>query len=283
MVIVFGSINLDLIFPVPRIPGSGETVLAPSVRIEPGGKGANQAVSAARDGAIVIMAGAVGRDTLGASALTLLREANVDLTRVIEADSSTGCAAIAVDPAGHNAIAVGSGANLTAKQSQIEASLLTPGSTVVLQMEVGADETAALIQRARAAGARIILNLAPAAPLPEAILREVDAHLGCADGAAALHDRLAITIVRTLGEDGVEVATIEGVQTISALVITPLDTTAAGDCFVGVLAAALDRGATLTAALHRANTAAALCCTRHGSQGSIPTADETDAVLAPNL
>ena len=138
MVIVFGSINLDLIFPVPHIPGPGETVLAPSVRIEPGGKGANQAVAAARDGATVVMAGAVGRDNLAASALSLLREANVDLTRVIETDTSTGCAAIAVDPAGGNAIAVGSGANLTRAPVQIEDALLNPTSTLLLQMEVPA-------------------------------------------------------------------------------------------------------------------------------------------------
>src|SRR5664279_1810643 len=103
MVIVFGSINLDLIFPVPRIPGPGATVLGPSIRIEPGGKGANQAVAAARDGAAVAMVGAVGRDNLAASALILLREANVDLSRVVETDTSTGCAAITVDPAGDNA------------------------------------------------------------------------------------------------------------------------------------------------------------------------------------
>src|ERR1700722_3172444 len=120
MIIVFGSINLDLIFPVPRIPVAGETVLGPSTRIEPGGKGANQAVAASRDDATVVMAGAVGRDALAASSLRLLREANVDLTRVIETNASTGCAAIAVDPAGNNAIAVGSGANLLARHDQIE-------------------------------------------------------------------------------------------------------------------------------------------------------------------
>src|SRR5665213_3335693 len=113
MIVVFGSINLDLIFPVPRIPGPGETVLGSSVRIEPGGKGANQALAAARDGATVVMAGAVGRDSLAVSALTLLREANIDLTRVIEVDASTGCATITVAPGGDNAIAVGSGANLS--------------------------------------------------------------------------------------------------------------------------------------------------------------------------
>jgi ribokinase len=296
MIIVFGSINLDLIFPVAHIPAPGETVLGPSIRIEPGGKGANQAVAAARDGAVVVMAGAVGRDTLATSALTLLRAANVDLTRVSEADTSTGCAAIAVDPSGDNAIMVGSGANLTVRQSQIEDALLGPHATVVLQMEVPAEETAALIHRARAKGARIILNLAPAAPLPETALRALDvlvvnatesawlaAHLNCADGAAALRERLGVTIVRTLGGDGLEVAAADGVKAMPARAITPVDTTAAGDCFVGVLAAALDRGATMTAALERATAAAALCCTRHGSQGSIPFARETDALLSQDL
>jgi ribokinase len=296
MIIVFGSINLDLIFPVPHIPGPGETVLGPAIRIEPGGKGANQALAAALDGAVVVMAGAVGRDSLAASALTLLRKANVDLTRVIETGTSTGCAAIAVDPAGNNAIAVGSGANLVASQAQVEDSLLNPQSTVVLQMEVPAAETAAMIYRARATGARIILNLAPAAPLPEAALRQLDVlvvnetesawlagHLGCADDASRLRDRLDTVIVRTLGGDGLEVATAEGVTAIPARAIIPVDTTAAGDCFVGVLAAALDRGATLTTALRRATAAAALCCTRHGSQGSIPSASETDAFLTPDL
>jgi ribokinase len=296
MIIVFGSINLDLIFPVPRIPAPGETVLAPLIRIEPGGKGANQAVAAARDGASVVMVGAVGRDSLADSALVLLREANVDLTRVLATDISTGCAAIGVDPGGDNAIMVGSGANLAARQSQVEDALLTQEATLVLQMEVSADETATLIGHARAKGARIILNLAPAAALPEAALRAVDVlvvnetesawlagHLRCADNATALRDRLGVTIVRTLGADGLEMATAETAMAIPARPITPVDTTAAGDCFVGVMAAALDRGSTLAAALTRATAAAALCCTRPGSQGSIPFAAETDASLTVDL
>jgi ribokinase len=296
MIIVFGSVNLDLIFPVPHIPGPGETVLGPSIRIEPGGKGANQAVAAARDGAVVVMAGAVGRDTLADSALTLSREAHVDLTRLIETDASTGCAAIAVDPEGNNAIAVGSGANRFARHGQIEDALLGPWSTVVLQMEVPAEETAALIHRARAKSARVVLNLAPAGPLPKAALKEVDvlvvnetesawlaAHLGCADGAAQMFDRLGVTIVRTMGAAGLEVANATGVTAVPAREIIPVDTTAAGDCFVGVLAAALDRGATMMVALSRATAAAALCCTRAGSQGSIPFGHETDVFLAPDL
>ena len=290
MVIVFGSINLDLIFHLPHIPAPGETVLGPSTRIEPGGKGANQAVAAARDGANVIMAGSVGRDALADGALGLLRAANVDLTRVTAVDASTGCAAIAVDAAGNNAIAVGSGANRSAMASQIEDALLAPATTVILQMEIPAEETAALILRARAAGARVVLNLAPAAPLPEAALRAVDvlvvneteaawlaAHLGCQATAAGLQRHLGKpAVVLTRGSEGADVAAPDETWHEPALTIVPVDTTAAGDCFTGVLANRLDRGDRLRLAVRRASVAAALCCTRSGSQGSIPTADETD-------
>lgn len=291
MIVVFGSINLDLIFPLPAIPRAGETLLAPDIRIEPGGKGANQAVAGARDGAQVAMAGAVGRDALAAGALALLRDANVDLSRVVEAEAATGCAAIFVDPRGANAIGVGSGANLAATAAQVEDALLGPATTLVLQMEVPEAETASLIHRARARGARIILNLAPAAPLDVAALRALDlltvneteaawlaAQLGCGADAAALRGVLGVDVVRTLGENGADVATAAGVQRVPARRITPVDTTAAGDCFVGVLAAALDRGAPLSAALTRASTAAALCCSRAGSQSSLPMTAEIDAL-----
>ncbi len=291
MIVVFGSINLDLIFLLPAIPRPGETVLGPDTRIEPGGKGANQAVAAARDGAAVVMAGAVGRDALAAGALRLMHDAGVDLSRVVETDATTGCAAIAVDPAGHNAISVGSGANRLARADQVEDGLLSPATTLVLQMEVPPAETAALIRRARPKGARILLNLAPAMALPADALRLVDLLLvneteaewlardrACAATASGLQAALAVDVVRTLGADGIDVATAAGAMRIPARPVTTLDTTAAGDCFAGVLAAALDRGATLQAALHRANTAAALCCTRAGSQGSLPVTAEIDAL-----
>jgi ribokinase len=293
MVIVFGSINLDLIFSLPKIPAAGETVLGSAVCIEPGGKGANQAVAAARDGAAVVMAGAIGSDALGAGALALLQQAGVDLTRVARVDASTGCAAIAVDPAGNNAISVGSGANLLVTAGQVEDAVLGPDATLVLQMEVPAVETAALIERARARGARIILNLAPVATLPEVALRAVDvlvvnesesawlaAHLGCGASAAALWKRLdGPAVVLTRGEEGAEVASAEGVWLEPARQIVAVDTTAAGDCFVGVLAHQLDQATSLKASVQRASAAAALCCTRAGSQGSIPLRVETDRFI----
>src|SRR5437763_1873917 len=134
MIVVFGSINLDLIFPLPSLPRAGDTVLTPAVRIEPGGKGANQAVAAARDGAQVIMAGAVGRDALANGALAGLRGAEIDVSRVAQVEEVTGVAAICVDEGGNNAIAVGSGANLAARAAQVEDALLGPEVTLVLQM-----------------------------------------------------------------------------------------------------------------------------------------------------
>lgn len=293
MIVVFGSINLDLIFALPTIPRSGETVLGPDTRIEPGGKGANQAVAAARDGARVVLAGAVGRDALAAGAMQLLHDAGVDLSRVVETEATTGCAAIVVDPAGNNAIAVGSGANRLARADQVEDALLAPSTTLVLQMEIPAAETAVLIGRARSRGARIVLNLAPASALTENALRMVDVllvneveaawlcgRLGCDATASALRQALGVSVVRTLGAEGAEAA-IDGTPLrLSAHRVNPVDTTAAGDCFAGVLAAALDRGVGMAAALERANGAAALCCTRSGSQGSLPNAAAIDGFLA---
>jgi len=293
MIVVFGSINLDLIFPLATLPSAGDTLIAPSLRIEPGGKGANQALAAARDGATVVMAGAVGQDVLAPGALRLLRDAGVDLSRVAEvADDVTGCAAIFVDGSGNNAIGVGSGANRFARAAQVEDELLGPATTLLLQMETDAGETAALIRRGRARGARVILNLAPAADLELDALRAVDLllvneneadwlgrRLRSGLNAPSLQSALGVDVIRTRGGEGAEVATASGFYRVAELPIVPVDTTAAGDCFAGVLAAGLDRGATLADALPRAAAAAAICCTRLGTQTSLPLRAETDAAL----
>jgi ribokinase len=292
VIVCFGSVNLDLIFAVPSLPGPGETVLGPTVRLEPGGKGANQALAAARDGARVVLAGAVGGDALAADALALLRDSGVDLGRIAIAAASTGCAAICVDAAGRNLIAVGSGANLAARQAQIEDALLGPDTVLLLQRETAPDEIAALIRRAHAAGARIVLNLAPAGPIaPDAlslvdvlVVNETEAAwlagtLGCAPDAAAIRAALGGDVVMTLGGAGVAAATAAGAFRLAAHQVAVVDTTAAGDCFTGVLAAALDRGLGMAPALARANAAAALCCTRPGSQSTLPLASEIDTLV----
>lgn len=292
MIAVFGSINLDLIVPVPALPKPGQTVLGPALRMEPGGKGANQAVAAARDGAGVVMAGAVGDDVFQAPALAGLRAARVDLARVAIVAETTGAAVITVDPAGRNQIAVAAGANRLAKAAAIEDAVLGPAMTILLQMECDPAETSALIRRARARGTRIILNLAPPGPLDDDVLAAVDflvlnedeaewlaARTGCAADAASLGRRLATGVVRTLGARGAEAWSDGAMVRVPAPGIVAVDTTAAGDCLAGVLAAALDRGAPLPDALGRAVVAASVCCTRPGSQASLPLAAETDAAL----
>lgn len=288
MVVVFGSINLDLGFPLDALPAPGETRLCPALRASPGGKGANQALAARRDGAAVALAGAVGRDAFAGPALAMLDAAGVDLSRVARLDAATGCAAVLTDPAGRNQIAVAAGANLLARAGQVEDALLHPGAILLLQMECDPGETAALVRRARARGARVLLNLAPAADLPAdalalldlLIVNEHEAEwLGAAD-AAALHRKLDVGVIRTLGGAGAEYATRAGSGHVHAAPVQVVDTTGAGDCFAGVLAAALDCGAALPDAMRRACAAAALACTRPGAQAAIPVSVDTDALLA---
>lgn len=292
MIVVFGSINLDLIFPVPALPAPGQTVLGPALKIEAGGKGANQAAAAARDGAKVAMAGAVGDDAFAEPALAGLRRAGVDLTRVAKVAVATGAACIPVDPEGRNQIAVAAGANRLARASAVEDATLGPGTTLLLQMECDSGETASLVRRARAHGTRIVLNLAPPGPLPDDVLKALDylvvnedeagwlaARIGVASDAASLAAKLGTAVVRTLGAQGAEACAAGAQVRVPAQPVAAVDTTAAGDCLAGVLAASLDRGLTLHDALRRAVTAASLSCTRAGSQGSLPAAAETDAAL----
>lgn len=293
MILVFGSINLDLIFDMEALPAPGETRLAHAMRTEPGGKGANQAVAAAKDGAEVALYGAVGRDAFANPAQAGLESAGVDVWGVEAVAGASGVASIVTDKAGRNAIAVAPGANLKARQDKVPDEFLDESTIVLAQMECDRHETARLILRAHAAGARVILNLAPAAELPlEAlkacwliVVNEQEAaflagQVGSAADAAALAAKIGIGVLRTLGENGSE-ASVDGVaHRVVAHRVKVVDTTAAGDCFVGVLAAALDRGLDLPAAMQRASIAAALACTKRGSQGSLPEAAETDAAMA---
>ena len=295
MVVVFGSINADLIFPLETLPTPGQTLIADGMSVQPGGKGANQACAAARDGARVVMAGTVGSDSLAEGALALLRKAGADVSRVATVPGATGCAVILTDRAGRNEIVVASGANLAARAACVEDALLGPGTVVLTQMEADPGETAALIVRARRAGARVLHNLAPARAMDRDVLAQVDLLLvnedeadwlasslglsGAKAGAGALAEALGVTVVRTLGGEGVAWDGPGGGGRMAAPKVEVVDTTAAGDCFAGVLAAGLERGEALEAALRRAVVAASLSCTRAGSQGSLPSREETDEFL----
>ena len=293
MIVVFGSINIDLVFRPPALPREGETVLSDDLQMVPGGKGANQARAAALaqppEAPPVAMAGCVGSDAFAGPALALLAEAGVDLSRVRRSARATGCAAIVVDAAGRNQITVASGANRDVSHDLAGDDLLRPDTLVVLQNEVLPAQNLALARRAASAGAAVILNAAPARPLDlrdwAGLLRalvvnesEAAAIAGShdADALASLARQLDTVVVATLGADGaVAVGPGQERLRIGALALDRVvDTTAAGDSFVGALAAALQEGRSLAEALRFASVAGALACTRPGAQTSAPSRAE---------
>jgi len=288
MILVFGSINIDLLVPVPRLPGPGETVLGGDYALLPGGKGANQALAARRAGSQVVLAGAVGRDGFAGLALETLRRDGVDTSLVRTVEQPTGCAAIMVSQTAENLIAVAPGANARAQSGQVPDALLGAGTVLVAQMEVPPAETAALIRRVRAAGGRSLLNLAPALPIDPALLGEIDvlvtneveaAGLGADSVGPAAELRQGLVVTR--GAAGASAFLANGVRLdIPALPIDPVDTTGAGDTFVGALAAALDRGLALDLALRQASAAAGLSCLGRGAQTAMPDRAAIEAAAA---
>lgn len=304
MIVVFGSLNMDLVMAVPALPRPGETVLCPSYQALPGGKGNNQAVAAARAGGTVRLFGRVGPDGFGAALRANLVTNGISDEDVRTAGAPTGCATIMVAPDGENAIAVASGANLEARSADVSDDALEPGGFLVAQMEVPAEENWAVLRRAKAAGMRTVLNLAPA-PIPtpalatalrEAVdilvVNELEAATlasGLDEGAASvdaatlcrrLADALRVVCVMTLGGRGVLACDRERVWAVAALPVAVVDTTGAGDTFTGALAAALDAGEMLPQALRWAVTAAALACCGRGAQDSMPAADRIRASQA---
>lgn len=282
MIVVFGSINADLFFSFAKLPRPGETVLTDSYTFCPGGKGANQAVAASRDGAEVRFVGAVGRDPNAAPCLAALEAAGVDVGHVQAVEGVTGTAVISLEASGENQILVASGANMKVSADWLTDGLLEPGSTLLLQMELPQADTESAIHRARARGCRVILNDAPFGPLARDALADVDilianeeealgllgnsAGLENADLARGLADLSRGTGIVTLGPDGVVVAHEDACFLLPALPIRPVDTVGAGDAFCGTLAAALDRGAPLLEAARRATAASGLICTLPGAQ-----------------
>lgn len=299
MVVVLGSINMDLIFALPRLPGEGETALTPAFTEAMGGKGANQALAAARDGAPTRFIGAIGNDDFGTRGRTTLAAAGVDVSGVTVTSAATGIAAIFVDAQGRNKIAVASGANGQARAKALAVRPLTSADTLVLQMEIPGSEVEAAIADAHRARARIILNLAPALPIAEQALRAVSilvvneheqATLCAAlEIAAATHENrtlalaryLGKTVIATLGPDGAFAVEADNATShrVPALAVNVVDTTGAGDCFVGVLAGALERGLALPDAMRRAAVAASLACTALGAGPSFPCRETIDAAM----
>ena len=297
MIIVFGSINVDLTFRLPHLPVLGETVLTQTFTQAVGGKGANQAIAAARDGARVGFIGCVGADNYGETAREALASLGIDVSRLKTVQGTTGLAAVWIDSEGRNQIAVASGANEALKADALIAQTIAPDTFVVLQMETPAREVEAAIGYAKQGKVRIILNLAPARPLARATLAQVDVlvineheatvlskdlHLPQpqpVDQVAALAQELRNTVIVTLGAEGAIGARGDKVWRVEALPVRAIDTTGAGDCFVGALASALSRGDNMQAAMRRAAVAGSLACTIVGAMPSFPTREQIDAAL----
>lgn len=295
MLLVFGSVNADMLFKVEALPRPGETVLCPGYELAAGGKGANQAAAAAKAGASVRMVGHVGDDSFGQFARRVMAAAGIDCAALATANRATAVAVIGIDRAAENQIMVASGANLDTHADQIADADLMPGVTVLCQNEIRPEATFALLRRAKARGARTILNLAPASAVPAEVLRALDLLVvnqieaqmaaggnGLTDPAALARDLAArhdLTCVVTLGAGGAIAVGPRGGHRVAALAVEPVDTTGAGDAFVGVLAAALDRGRDLAEALARASVAAGLACTSIGAQTSQPSAAQIEARL----
>ena len=298
MVIVAGSINVDLIVGVARLPTAGETVLGDRFIQQNGGKSANQAVAASRVGASVVMLGAVGGDDLGRSALEGLASEGVDISTCRRlADEHTGLALIVVDAVGENQIAVAQGANMRLDAAMIRGQTAElrppPGSVCLLGFEVPDEAVLAAARWAVGHGLRLIVNPAPARPLLDELLtlapiltpNESEAALltGSADPEAAAGILSAWTgapVIVSLGAEGAVLSSGGQATRLPATKVTPVDTTGAGDALNGILAAELARGAPLEAALRWAMVGAALKTTRAGAQTGLPSRAAIAAHLA---
>lgn len=299
-VVVVGSINMDLVFAVPQLPRPGETATGAQFSSCPGGKGANQAVAAARLGVNTALVGCVGDDACGRKMLALLEQEGVDCTRVTRVPQPTGCAGIFVDNRGENCIAVADGANARVSAQTIDrAEAVIAGAKVLLvQLEIPLEAVRAALQIARAAGVITILDPAPARELDEDLLGLADyltpnageasqltgSHVHCWNTAAAaareLRAKSGGTVLVTMGKYGAFFSSPAGEVRITAPRVAAVDSTAAGDAFNGALAVALARGVEPDRAADIAVVAGALAATRAGAQPSLPTREQLAKAVA---
>jgi ribokinase len=298
-IVVVGSSNTDLVVRAPALPAAGQTVLGTSFFRAAGGKGANQAVAAARLGARVTLVARVGLDEFGEVSLSNLRREGIDTSFVVvDPDAPSGVALIVVGDEGENAIAVAPGANALLQPEDVDHAVeeIEAADILLLQLETPISTVAHAVSLARDAGVPVILNPAPAAPVDVGILRDVSVltpntgeaiALAGGGGSGVEAARLAARELRAVGVRRVIVtlgaagALLEEGGTsvvLPARSVPAVDTTAAGDAFNGALAVALAEGASLEAAADFANRAAAFSTMREGAQPSLPTREEVDAV-----
>ncbi len=299
-IVVVGSSNTDMIIKLERIPQPGETILGGEFVTAAGGKGANQAVGAARAGGAVTFIARVGRDMFGDQAIQGFVRDGINVDYVFKDKASpSGVALIFVAKDGENSIAVASGANGRLSPADVKKAkkVFADASVLVMQLETPLETVQAAADLAAAQGVRVILNPAPARPLPDALLNrvsiltpnETEAELltgikvtndcALAKAAEALLAKGVQTVILTLGARGAFVASAEGNKLVPGFKVSPVDTTAAGDIFNGALAVALAEGKPLPEAVRFANAAGALSVMRMGAQPSAPRRKEIERFL----
>jgi len=295
-ILVVGSINMDLVVRVPYSPKPGETILGGDFETYPGGKGANQAVAAARMGGEVTMVGRVGNDDFGNTLIQGLVEDKIKTTHVIkDSKSRTGVAMISVAADGENMIVVASGANANVSVEDVgnTRSLMRDTDLLLVQLECPLETVTAAIELAKAYGVPVVLNPAPAQRLPKSLLKNVDyltpnqnelliltGEVNLNDGIEKIQKWGLKNLIITLGANGARLIS-EGIdQHIPAHEITAVDTTAAGDAFNGALAVAIAEGKPLLEAVSYGMAAGALASTKRGAQPSLPTRDAVENLLA---
>ncbi len=289
MIIVFGSLNIDIITPVDNFPVQGETVVCSSDYISrPGGKGANQAVAAARAGAKVAIVGKIGDDSFGRRSIKNLKRHGILTAGIGISDRPTGCATIAVNAKGKSFVVSSSGANREASEEQLPAEILGEKNILLTELELNVDDTLSVLKRARENGATNILNASPSKSASLEILKNVDYMIVNEVEALQIATKFKIdktnpldlvqefskmadlTCIITLEEKGAIACRNSVIYQIPPLDITAVDSTGAGDCFCGVFAACLEKGFDWLKATHYASAGAGLSCLGLSAQQAMP-------------
>lgn len=298
-IIVVGSINTDMVVGANKLPKPGETLIGHKFFMNSGGKGGNQAVAAARMGGEVSMVANLGADVFGDSAIAKLKDEGVnceDITR--DKDSPSGVAIINVDDKGENQIVVAPGANANLNTDIVSSALerISPSSIVLLQLEIPIESVTRAVELCQQKGCRIILDPAPAQTLPESVYKgtylltpnkneaELLSGISISDRDSVTYAaekllRFGVTNVAiTLGPQGVFLANGESKQFFEATSVSAVDTTAAGDCFSGAVAAGLSQGFSLVEGIRSGILASSICVTRHGAQEAMPYINEVNSL-----
>ncbi len=302
-IIVVGSINADLVVRAPRFPQPGETLSGEDLQIIPGGKGANQAVAAARQGVSVSMVGRVGNDSFGPDLINNLKQNNVDSLHVqTDMQSATGTAIIVVDANGQNSIVLSPGGNAKVSPADVDNVSFAGCKLLLLQLEIPVESVLAAAQRAKESGVSVLLNPAPAHPLPDELIALPDFlipneselslltdqavnDLPSAERAAkALLARGINNVIITLGAKGALIVNQEITKHIPPFQVDVVDSTAAGDAFIGGFASAVLQGKSMEEAVRYGSACGALATTKFGAQPSLPTREDVERLLnsSPN-